>query len=48
MPFKKMKDGTYRSPSGKKWTGRQVRAYEATNGFRRPIKGGRKTTKKRY
>jgi len=29
MPFKKQKDGTYRSPSGRKFTASQVKAYYA-------------------
>ena len=39
MPFKKItsgKDkGKYRSPSGKKWTKKQIRLYYATNGFKK-------------
>jgi hypothetical protein len=35
MPFKKTGKNTYRSPSGKRYTGRQVKAYYATKGFKR-------------
>lgn len=36
MPFKKIRGSNqYRSPSGRKYTARQVRAYYATNGFAR-------------
>lgn len=34
MPFRKVKGG-YKSPSGKKYTPKQVRAYYATKGFER-------------
>lgn len=33
MPFIKQTDGTYRSPSGRKFTKAQVKLYYATNGF---------------
>ncbi len=33
MPFKKTGPDQYTSPSGRKWTGKQVRLYYATNGF---------------
>lgn len=35
MPFKKVGHGKYRSPSGRLWTAKQVRAYKATGGFKR-------------
>lgn len=35
MPFRKVGRNSYRSPSGKKYTAKQVRAYYATRGFRR-------------
>lgn len=39
MPFKKIgrgkNRGKYRSPSGRVYTARQVRAYYATKGFKR-------------
>jgi hypothetical protein len=35
MPFVKTSRGRYRSPSGRKYTARQVRAYYATGGWRR-------------
>lgn len=37
MPFTKIVSGTdkgkYRSPSGRKWTKKQVKMYYSTNGF---------------
>lgn len=35
MPFKKVGKNRYKSPGGKVYTARQVRAYYATNGFKR-------------
>jgi len=35
MPFTKTKGGKYKSPSGRTYTARQVRAYYATNGWKR-------------
>lgn len=35
MPFRKTKGGKYKSPSGRTFTKRQVRAYYATKGFKR-------------
>lgn len=35
MPFRRVGRGRYRSPSGRKWTAKQVRAYRATGGFKR-------------
>lgn len=35
MPFIKVGKNKYRSTSGRKYTGKQVRAYYATGGFRR-------------
>jgi len=35
MPFRKTRSGKYRSPSGRTYTRRQVRAYYATGGWRR-------------
>jgi len=37
MPFKKVKGG-YKSPSGRKYTAKQVRAYYATKGWKRKPK----------
>lgn len=37
MPFKKI-NGGYKSPSGRKYTAKQVRAYYATKGFSRKPK----------
>ncbi len=33
MPFTKQPDGTYKSPSGRTFTAKQVKMYYATNGF---------------
>ncbi len=33
MPFKKTGKDTYTSPSGRKFTAKQVQAYHATDGF---------------
>ena len=33
MPFEKQADGSYRSPSGRRYTAKQVRYYHAHNGF---------------
>ena len=38
MPFTKQSDGTYRSPSGRKFTSKQVKMYYATNGFKKTKK----------
>lgn len=38
MPFKKTGKNRYKSPSGRTYTGRQVRAYYATSGFKRSPK----------
>jgi len=35
VPFTKTGRGKYRSPSGKTYTKRQVKAYYATKGFKR-------------
>jgi hypothetical protein len=35
MPFKKTGPNAYRSPSGRKFTKKQVVAYYATGGFKR-------------
>ena len=35
MPFRKTARGKYKSPSGRVYTRRQVRAYYATSGFKR-------------
>lgn len=34
MPFRKIGKNKYVSPSGRKWTGAQVRLYYATHGFK--------------
>lgn len=38
MPFRKTASGKYKSPSGRKYTARQVRAYYATGGWKRPVR----------
>lgn len=35
MPFKKTSSGKYKSPSGKKYTKKQVKAYYATDWFKK-------------
>lgn len=35
MPFKKTATGKYKSPSWRTYTKKQVKAYYATNGFKR-------------
>ena len=46
MPFKKTGKDTYKSPSGRKFTGRQVKAYYVTEGFaRKPAKSKGKRKK---
>lgn len=43
MPFRKTSRGKYKSPSGRTFTKRQVKAYYATKGFKRkPRKRRRK------
>ena len=38
MPFKKTSSGKFKSPSGKTFTKKQVTAYYATDGFKKPVK----------
>jgi hypothetical protein len=35
MPFKKMKGGKYKSPSGRTYTKKQVIAYHASGGWKK-------------
>ena len=42
MPFRKVGKNRYKSPSGRIYTARQVRAYYATGGFRKKRKRRRK------
>jgi hypothetical protein len=46
MPFKKIRKGKgrgkYRSPSGRIYTSKQVRAYYATGGWKRPVRKRRR------
>jgi hypothetical protein len=39
MPFKKVGKNLYKSPSGKKWTSKQVKMYYATKGTMKKSKG---------
>jgi len=41
MPFKKV-GKKYKSPSGKTYTKKQVKAYYATNGWQKPIRKSRR------
>jgi hypothetical protein len=45
MPFKKVGRNRYKSPSGRTYTKRQVRAYYATDGWKKPVR--KKRRKKR-
>lgn len=38
MPFTKVGKNKYKSPSGRKFTKKQVVAYYATKGFTKPVK----------
>jgi hypothetical protein len=38
MPFKKVSSNKYKSPSGRIFTKKQVAAYYATDGFKKPVK----------
>jgi hypothetical protein len=38
MPFKKIAPNKYVSPSGRKWSKKQVIAYYATDGFKKIVK----------
>lgn len=40
MPFKKVKGGGYKSPSGRKFSRKQVARYYATGGFKKKWKTG--------
>jgi hypothetical protein len=42
MPFRKLSNGRYKSPSGRTYSAKQVRAYYATNGWKRKPKRKRK------
>jgi hypothetical protein len=42
MPFRKVGRNKYKSPSGRSYTSRQVRAYYATGGWKRPVRKGRR------
>lgn len=35
MPFKKVSQNNYRSPSGRKYTKKQVQAYYTSDGFKK-------------
>lgn len=38
MPFTKIATNKYKSPSGRKYTKKQVIAYYATDGFTKPVR----------
>ena len=40
MPFTKKGPNTYTSPSGRKFTKKQVVAYYATDGFKKKVRKG--------
>jgi len=42
MPFKKKGPNKYVSPSGRTFTKKQVIAYYATDGFKKPVRKKRK------
>ena len=42
MPFRKTARGKYKSPSGRVYTRRQVRAYYATGVWKRPVRRRRR------
>lgn len=45
MPFTKVKKNVYKSPSGRKWTKKQVTAYYASDGFKKKVKSKKKKKK---
>lgn len=45
MPFKKVGPNKYKSPSGRTYTKKQVEAYYATDGFKRPVRHPKKKKK---
>ena len=47
MPFKKTGPDEYTSPSGRKFTRKQVTMYYATEGFKPSLIKGKKSGKKR-
>jgi uncharacterized protein YaiI (UPF0178 family) len=42
MPFKKTGKNSYKSPSGREYTKKQVQAYYATDGFKKPVRKSKK------
>lgn len=42
MPFKKVGNNDYTSPSGRHFTKKQVVAYYATDGFKKRVRGRKK------
>ena len=42
MPFKKVGKNAYKSPSGRTFTKKQVVAYYATDGFKKPVRTKKK------
>ncbi len=47
MPFVKKGPNTYTSPSGRKFTKKQVVAYYATDGFKKKVTSGASSSKSR-
>lgn len=47
MPFIKQKDGSYKSPSGKKYSKKQIAMYYATQGFKNKLGLSKKGKKKK-
>lgn len=45
MPFKKIWPNKYKSPSGRTFTSNQVKAYYATNGFKKSVAKKKKNSK---
>jgi hypothetical protein len=42
VPFTKTRGGKYKTPSGRTYTRRQVKAYYATGGWKRPVRKQRR------
>jgi hypothetical protein len=47
MPFTSIGDGKYISPSGRVYSSAQVRAYYATKGWTKKVRGAMRRTKKK-
>jgi hypothetical protein len=42
VPFTKTRGGKYKTPSGRTYTRRQVKAYYATGGWKHPVRRRRR------